>query len=78
MGVGKSILKAVITIGVFLFIQSYLENRYRYFIKNKSPIIWIVIAVVFAYAFYCTSRGYSFTGQIRFTFPFVKIGCQVR
>lgn len=67
--------------GAFLFVQSYLENRYRYFIKNKSPIIWIVIAVValvFAYAFYCTSRGYSFTGQIRFAFPFVKIGCQAR
>lgn len=64
-----------------LVLQTYLENRYHYFVKNKSPIIWIVVliaAVAFAYAFYCTSRGYSFTGQVRFAPPLLKIGCQAR
>ncbi|GAA2966351.1 hypothetical protein [Ligilactobacillus murinus] len=60
-------------------LQVYLETKYHAVVKNKSPIIWIVVLVValmFAYAFYCTSRGYSFTGQIKFSAPFVKIGCR--
>ncbi|WP_255323642.1 hypothetical protein ACLZHR_18770 [Priestia aryabhattai] len=58
-----------------------LENKYQRVIENKS-LIWVIvlIAVVggIAYAFYCTSRGYTFSGKFKLHWPKIwdiGIGC---
>lgn len=61
---------------------SMLENKYKNVILNKW--FWLILALVvlvgvFAYAFFCTSRGYSFTGNVRLNWPKVwemGIGCR--
>ncbi|QLL67490.1 hypothetical protein GTO82_00760 [Lactobacillus johnsonii] len=62
--------------------STMLESRYEKYIQNKW--IWIIVALVvfvsvFSYAFYCTSRGYSFTGNVKLGWPKVwemGIGCK--
>lgn len=67
------------TINLYL---SLLDSKYEKVIQNKW--VWVVVAFVavigfFAYAFYCTSRGYSFSGHVRLHWPKVwqmGIGCK--
>lgn len=59
-----------------------LDLKYGKYIQNKW--VWIVLALVllvgvFSYAFYCTSRGYSFSGHVKLHWPKVwqmGIGCK--
>lgn len=60
---------------------SSIEEQYKDIIENKW--VWLVVALVilvgiFAYAFYCTSKGYTFSGKVKLNWPKVwqmGIGC---
>ncbi|WP_210469312.1 hypothetical protein [Sporosarcina sp. 6E9] len=57
---------------VFTSYQLSLEEKFLNVIENKW--FWLVFALillvgVFAYAFYCTSRGYSFNGGVKLNWP---------
>ena len=59
-----------------------LDNKYYRIITNRW--FWMVFALLVlassvSYAFYCTSRVYSFTGNIRLKWPKIwqmGIGCK--
>lgn len=59
-----------------------LQRKYENLIENRW--FWIVFALVvlagvFAYAFYCTSRGYNFSGNVKLHWPKfweMGIGCK--
>jgi hypothetical protein len=59
-----------------------LQKKYAKTIINQW--FWVVFALValvgvFAYAFYCTSKGYSFNGNVKFHWPNfweMGIGCK--
>ena len=61
--------------------QDALAQKYRKVLENRW--FWLVFALimlvgVFAYGFYCTSRGYNFTGNIKLHWPRIwemGIGC---
>ncbi len=58
--------------------ESYLVMKYQNTIRNRG-IIWILVlsaVLFFSYAYYCTSRGYNFTGMLRWAPTFVEIGCR--
>lgn len=61
---------------------SMLENKYKKVILNKwfwEVVVLVVLVGTFAYAFYCTSKGYKFTGKIKLHWPKVwqmGIGCR--
>ncbi|RJO98137.1 hypothetical protein D3D03_10460 [Exiguobacterium sp. RIT452] len=67
---------------MFVSYQLSLEEKFFNMIENKW--FWMVFALVllvgiFAYAFYCTSRGYSFNGNVKLNWPKVwqmGIGCK--
>lgn len=67
---------------MFMSYQLSLEEKFLNVIENKW--FWMVFALVilvgiFAYAFYCTSRGYSFSGDVNLNWPKVwqmGIGCK--
>lgn len=49
-----------------------LKSKYEKLVTNKW--FWCVFALIllvglFAYAFYCTSKGYSFNGNIKLNWP---------
>jgi preprotein translocase subunit SecF len=51
---------------------NYLEMKYQNRIRNQwvfTVIALIALIGVFGYAFYCSSRGASFAGGIKFGFP---------
>lgn len=53
-------------------LKGSLENRYSHVIENRW--IWVVLAIValaagVGYAFYCTSKGYSFGGKVKWNWP---------
>ncbi|WP_313291191.1 hypothetical protein, partial [Exiguobacterium sp.] len=57
---------------MFVSYQLSLEEKFFNMIENKW--FWMVFALVilvgvFAYAFYCTSRGYSFNGNVKLNWP---------
>lgn len=62
--------------------RDYLSVKYSNIVRNKW--FWLVFALlvligVFAYAFYCTSRGYSFSGNVKLNWPKIwqmGIGCK--
>ncbi|QYN58740.1 hypothetical protein GYM68_05585 [Lactobacillus panisapium] len=65
--------------------ESYLlmlENKYKKIILNKW--VWVVVGLIVfigigSYAFYCTSRGYNFTGSVKLHWPKfweMGIGCK--
>ncbi|MED1899998.1 MULTISPECIES: hypothetical protein [Bacillus] len=61
-----------------------LTEKYRSLLENRW--FWMVFALLvlgslMAYAFYCTSRGYDFNGNIKLNWPKVwemGIGCKAR
>ena len=67
---------------MFISYQLSLEENFLSVIENKW--FWMVFALlilvgIFAYAFYCTSNGYSFNGNIKLNWPKVwemGIGCK--
>ncbi|HCN57732.1 MULTISPECIES: hypothetical protein [Exiguobacterium] len=67
---------------MFVSYQLSLEEKFFNMIENKW--FWMVFALVllvgiFAYAFYCTSRGYSFNGNVKLNWPKIwqmGIGCK--
>lgn len=67
---------------MFVSYQLSLEEKFFNMIENKW--FWMVFALVvlvgvFAYAFYCTSRGYSFNGNVKLNWPKfwqMGIGCK--
>ena len=67
---------------MFVSYQLSLEEKFFNMIENKW--FWMVFALVilvgvFAYAFYCTSRGYSFNGNVKLIWPKfwqMGIGCK--
>ena len=65
-------------LSIFDNIYLYLSNKYNKIVRNHSGLIWIVvlsIVLYFGYAFYCTSRGYTFSGVANFFNGGVSIGC---
>lgn len=67
---------------VFEYYRNELQNKYENIIINKW-FIWVILILViilyFAYAFYCTSRGYSFNGNVKLHWPKfweMGIGCK--
>lgn len=65
-------------LNVFENLYLYLSQKYGDKISNQY-YIWFFIPftlLFFAYAFYCTSRGYSFTGTIRYLLTGVSIACK--
>ncbi len=53
---------------LILYYQYHLEQKYKNLIKNEW--FWCVFALilllgVFSYAFYCTSHGLNFNGNIK-------------
>ena len=65
-------------------LKSNLEEGYREVIENKW-IIWVIVLIALiggiAYAFYCTSKGYTFSGQVKWNWPKVwdiGIGCYTK
>lgn len=57
---------------VFDLYISMLFEKYRNVICNRW--FWIVLALIvvvafFAYAFYCTSRGYNYAGGVNLYWP---------
>lgn len=65
-----------------LMYKSNLEKKFSYQISNHwfwVVLFFILIVAFFVYAFYCTSRGYSFNGNVRVRWPRVwetSIGCK--
>lgn len=67
---------------MFVSYHLSLEEKFSKVIENKW--FWLVFALIilvglFAYAFYCTSRGYSFNGNVKLNWPKVwqmGIGCR--
>lgn len=61
--------------------QCHLNKKYEDTVENKW--FWCVFAIVVlvavaAYAFYCTSKGYNFTGKVKLHWPKIwemGIGC---
>ena len=65
-------------LSIFDNIYLYLSNKYNKIVRNHSGLIWIVVLLIvlyFGYAFYCTSRGYTFSGVANFCNGGVSIGC---
>ena len=65
-------------LSIFDNIYLYLSNKYKKIVRNHSGLIWIVVLLIvlyFGYAFYCTSRGYTFSGVANFFNGGVSIGC---
>ncbi len=67
--------------GAIIYYQSLLESKYHNVVKNKW-IIWLIILIALlgsiGYAFYCASKGYNFSGQVRWHVPKItdiSIGC---
>lgn len=70
---------------VYNWLQSLtasLEENYRDVIENKW-IIWVIVLIALiggiGYAFYCTSKGYTFSGKVKWNWPRVwdiGIGCK--
>ena len=59
--------------------ESYLAMKFQDIIRNRGAIIWVLVLLTvlfFSYAYYCTSRGYSFTGKLKWSPTFVEIGCR--
>ncbi|CDQ20591.1 hypothetical protein SAMN05192559_105140 [Halobacillus karajensis] len=63
-------------------LKNHLEVKYQDVIENKW-IIWVIILIAviggIGYAYYCTSKGYSFSGQVKWNWPKVwniGIGCK--
>lgn len=63
---------------------SYLNEKHKNVIQNKW-IVWVIILIALlsgiAYAFYCTSKGYSFSGKVKWNWPKVwdiGIGCNAK
>lgn len=60
----------------------YLNSKYSNVVRNNW--IWVFAALVFmvglfAYAFYCTSKGYAFAGHVRYHIPsFGRMGIACR
>ena len=60
------------------------KRKYENEIENKWFWCFFALLIVvshFAYAFYCTRRGYSFAGRIKFRWPKIwemGIGCKRR
>ncbi|MEC1661929.1 hypothetical protein [Bacillus halotolerans] len=61
---------------------SHLEEKHKEIIENKW-IIWVIVLIALiggiGYAFYCTSKGYHFSGKIKLNWPKVwdvGIGCK--
>ncbi|NRG48429.1 hypothetical protein HRF87_27480 [Bacillus sp. CRN 9] len=59
-----------------------VKAKHQDVVENKW-IIWVIILIALiagiGYAFYCTSKGYSFSGQIKMNWPKVwevGIGCK--
>lgn len=71
-------------LNLMLSYQSALENKFSEVIENRW--FWmifglVVLALIGSYAYYCTSRGYAFTGTIKLKWPKVwemGIGCKPR
>lgn len=64
-------------LNVFENLYLYLSQKYEDKISNQY-FIWVFVLFVvlyFAYAFYCTSIGYNFSGSLSFTWKGVNIGC---
>lgn len=65
-------------LSIFDNIYLYLSNKYNKIVRNHSGLIWIVVLLIVLYfgcAFYCTSRGYTFSGVANFFNGGVSIGC---
>ena len=65
-------------LSIFDNIYLYLSNKYNKIVRNHSGLIWIVVLLIvlyFGYAFYCTSRGYTFSGVANLFNGGVSIGC---
>lgn len=48
------------------------------YLSNKHTTFWIFVLLIvfyFGYAYYCTSRGYNFSGIANFFSGGVNIGC---
>ena len=63
-------------------LKNSLEERYVEVIENKW-IIWVIVLIALiggiGYAFYCTSKGYTFSGKVKWNWPRVwdiGIGCK--
>ncbi|GGF18053.1 hypothetical protein GCM10010954_16040 [Halobacillus andaensis] len=68
-------------LGWFYALKNQLEEKHHDVVENKW-IIWVVVLIAviggIGYAYYCTSKGYSFSGQVRWNWPRVwdiGIGC---
>ncbi|QFT87736.1 hypothetical protein FIU87_03640 [Bacillus sp. THAF10] len=66
---------------IYSFIN-HLEEQHKEIIENKW-IIWVVILIALlagiGYAYYCTSKGYAFSGKLKWNWPRVwdiGIGCK--
>ncbi|MGT2913043.1 hypothetical protein [Streptococcus criceti] len=58
--------------------ESFPVMKYQEIIRDCT-IIWILVLLAvlfFSYAYYCTSRGYNFTGMLKWSPTFVEIGCR--
>lgn len=54
-----------------------LANKYSKEVRNQAWI-WVIVLLValyFAYGFYCTTRGYNFSGVAQIFRGSVRIGC---
>ncbi|ATZ03843.1 hypothetical protein SSUR61_0429 [Streptococcus suis R61] len=64
-------------LSIFDNIYLYLSDKYNKIVRNHA-LIWIFVLLIvlyFAYAYYCTSRGYTFSGMANFFNGGVSIGC---
>ena len=61
--------------------QLFVESKIRKVVSNNW--FWVIVALVFlagvlAYAVFCTTRGYNFTGDVKLAWPKfwqMGIGC---
>ena len=55
-----------------------LINQYYKLQENKGALVFVfvlIILLVFAYAFYCTSKGYNYAGSVTKSGANYKIAC---
>lgn len=65
----------------FALYQCQLSHKYEETVENRwfwCVFALVVLVAITAYAFYCTSKGYSFTGHVKLHWPKIwemGIGC---
>lgn len=65
-------------LNIFDSIDLYLSNKHTTTVRNHAALFWIFVLLIvfyFGYTYYCTSRGYNFSGIANFFSGGVNIGC---